>query len=173
MPLSSATSFKTTNAAGVDQLASGLQASAGAGSAGAILAANSSGKLDSTFVPAGFGSDSATILASEAIAAGAFVNVYNNAGVENVRNADQTAANAGKPANGFALTAIASGATGTINFNGLNTAVTGQTPGPVFLGATGAATSTVPTTSGYSLQSIGDAVSATSIHFQRGPVTIL
>ena len=71
------------------------------------------------------------------------------------------------------LTAIASGATGTVYFNGVNNAVTGQTPGPVFLGATGAATNTAPTTSGYTLQPIGDAVSATAIHFQRGTPTIL
>ena len=173
MPATSATSFKYVNAAGIDAIASGLAVSAGAGSAGAIVALGASGKLDPTVMPAGQGSDSASILASEAIAAGSFVNVYNNAGTENVRNADNTAANAGKIANGFVLAAVASGASGTVYFNGLNTAVTGQTTGPVFLGATGAATAAAPTTSGNTLQSVGDAVSATAIHFQRGNPTIL
>ena len=173
MPLSSATTFKTTNAAGVDALASGLAVSAGTGSAGAILALAANGKLDPTVLPTGIGADTASIVASEALAAGAIVNVYNNAGTENVRNADNTAASAGKIATGFVLTAVTSGGTAIVYFNGVNTSVTGLTPGPVYLGAAGAITSVVPSTSGYTLQSIGDAYSATAVHFVRGAPTIL
>jgi hypothetical protein len=75
--------------------------------AGKIPALDGGGKFDSTMMPAGLGSDSKAVLASEAIAAGSLVDVYNNAGTLNVRKADATAS--GKEANGFCNAAIAQG----------------------------------------------------------------
>jgi hypothetical protein len=63
-----------------------------------------------------------------------------------------------------------SGASVTVFFEGTNTGVTGQTPGPVFLQTTaGLAGSTAPSGSGNVVQRIGFAVSATAINFQSQP----
>ena len=99
----------------------GVQVSAGAGDAGKYTALDSSGKLDSSFMPAGLAADSLSVLASEAIAAGAAVQVYNNAGTLNVRNADKSTASRGKMCNGFANGAISNAASGTVNFAGIVT----------------------------------------------------
>ena len=59
-------------------------------------------------------------------------------------------------------------------FEGSNTAVTGATPGPMFLSETpGLATSVPPTGAGKVQQVIGFAYSATSINFQsRAPIVL-
>lgn len=146
--------------------------SAGAGDAGKVVALDSSGKIDSTVLPVGIGADTASITTSEALSAGDFVNIHNATGAK-VRKADATVA--GKEAHGFVLSAVGSGAQATVYFEGTNTAVSGQTPGPVFLGTTaGAATSTAPSASGNVVQRIGFATSATSINFQsQPPITLV
>lgn len=133
--------------------------------ADAVVAMDGTGHLDPSVMPTGIGPDIATAVASEALSAGAFVNVYNVAGVVTVRNADNTAANAGKEATGFVLASVLNAGTASVYLSGLNTAVTGQTAGLVYLGAAGAASATAPTTSGYTVQRIGTAVSATAIQF--------
>lgn len=138
--------------------------SAGAGDTGKIPALDASGRLDTTFMPVGIGADTATITASEALSAGDFVNIHNSTGAK-VRKADATTA--GKEAHGFVLSAVSSLAAATVYFEGTNTAVTGQTPGVVFLSTTaGGSTSTAPSGSGNIVQRIGFATSATSINFQ-------
>lgn len=147
-----------------------LLSSAGAGSSGSVPALDGTGKLDITFMPSGLGADVAIMTASEAIPAGAFVNVWNNAGVPSVRNADGSAgANGGKQADGFVLSAMTSGATGLVYFGGVNTAVTSQTPGVVYLSATtaGGLSPTGAAAAGQTYQEIGMALSATSIQFDR------
>ena len=69
---------------------------------------------------------------------------------------------------------MTSGANGTVYFEGTNTGVSGQTPGPVFLSTTaGGATAAAPSAAGNVVQRIGFAVSATSINFQsQTPVTL-
>lgn len=147
--------------------------SAGSADAGKLIALGAAGLLDLSMMPTGVGPDTSTILASETISAPALVNVYNNAGVVTVRNADKTGANRSKIANGFVLTSIASAASGLVYFSGLMTELSGLTTGtPMFLGAAGAPTATPTTTTGESLQPIGDAVSTTSIQFVRGAATI-
>ena len=163
--------FLTNNAGQITEIA-GQQTSTGA-SAGQIVALNSSAQIDVTLLPTGIGADTATVVASEALSAGAFVNIWNNAGTPNVRNADNTAASAGKKAHGFVLTAFSSAATATVYFNGNNNAVTGQTAGDVFLGTAGAATATAPTTSGYTVQKLGAATSATNINFTLNQPIVL
>jgi len=77
---------------------------------------------------------------------------------------------AGKGADGFVLVAVGSGAAATVYFEGTNTAVTGQTPGAVFLSTTaGQAAAAAPTGAGNVVQRIGFAVSATAINFQSQP----
>lgn len=140
------------------------QVSAGAGSAGAIPALNNSGMLDVSMLPSGVGPDTVTLTASETIAAGAYCNIWSNAGAFAVRNAD--ASTTGKQADGFAVAGITSGASGTIYLAGINTSVTGQVPGLVYLSATaGQGATSGATAAGQTFQQIGLALSATSVQF--------
>jgi hypothetical protein len=146
--------------------------SAGAGDSGKLVALDGAGKIDSTMMPTGIGADTASILASEALAAGDMVNIYDSTGAK-CRKAD--AATAGKEAHGFVLAAVESAASATVYFEGTNTQVTGQTPGPVFLSATtpGLATSTAPSSSGNVVQRVGFATGATAINFQAQTPIVL
>lgn len=139
--------------------------SSGAASAGQIPALDASGRLDSTTMPSGVGADTVTLPASEALSAGAFVNIWSNAGTPSVRNADGSTA--GKQADGFVLAAVTSGGSATVYLSGVNTAVSGQTAGLVYLSDTtvGGTMATGASTAGHTFQQIGMAVSATSIQF--------
>jgi hypothetical protein len=162
------------NASGVldSTIVNSKNTSAGAGDAGKIVALDSSGRIDSTMMPVGVGADTATITTSEALSAGDWVNVWNSTGAK-VRKADATTA--GKEAHGFVLVGVGSSASATVYFEGTNTAVTGQTPGPVFLSTTaGAGTTTAPSGAGNVVQRIGFATSATSVNFQsQTPITLV
>lgn len=149
----------------------GIQTSAGASNAGDVPVLDESGRLDNSMMPVGIGADTAQIAASEALAAGDFVNIHNSTGAK-VRKADATTA--GKEAHGFVLAAVTSGANATVYFEGTNTQVTGQTPGNVFLQTTaGTAGVTVPSAAGNVVQQLGVATSATSINFERGTPVVL
>lgn len=146
--------------------------SAGAGDAGKLVAFGNDGKLDISVFPAGVGADTATLTASEALTAGAFINVWNNAGTPSVRNADGSAgANGGKPADGFVLVGAAASSQVLVYFAGINTSVTGQVAGPVYLSATtaGGTANTGATAAGQTFQQVGTALSATSIQFENEP----
>lgn len=148
-----------------------LQSSAGAGDAGKVVALDATGKLDTTMMPTGIGADTATVAASEDLAAGEFVNIYNDSGAK-CRLADATTA--GKQAHGFVLASVTSGNNATIYFEGTNNQVTGATPGTVFLSATaGGFTSTAPSSAGNVVQRIGVATSATSINVECGQPIVL
>ena len=149
----------------------GVQTSAGAGNAGDLVSLDNSGRIDNSMMPVGIGADTATISASETLAAGDWVNVWNSSGAK-VRKADATTA--GKEVHGFVLSAVTSGNPATVYFEGTNTQVAGQTPGPVYLQTTaGTGGATIPSASGNVVQSIGVAVSATAVNFERGaPVTL-
>ena len=149
----------------------GVQASAGAGNAGDLVSLDDSGRIDNSMMPVGIGADTSTISASETLAAGDWVNVWNNSGAK-VRKADATTA--GKEAHGFVLAAVTSGNPATVYFEGTNTQVSGQTPGPVFLQTTaGVGGPTVPSASGNVVQQIGVAVSATAVNFERATPVVL
>jgi len=138
----------------------------GAGNEDKIPSLDAAGRLDITMMPSGVGADTANITASEALAAGDFVNIVDNAGTAEVRKADATTA--GRPAHGFVLEAVASSGTAIVFFEGNNSAVTGATPGEVFLDTNaGLATSTPPSTAGNRVQKLGVATSATNINFER------
>ncbi|WP_164964303.1 hypothetical protein [Rubrivivax sp. JA1026] len=158
--------------AGAIQEVFGVQTSAGAANAGDLVALDDTGRLSNTMMPVGIGADTASITASEALAAGDFVNIWADSGAFKARKADATVA--GKEAHGFVLAAVANAAAATVYFEGTNTQVTGQTPGPVYLQTTaGKAGATVPSAAGNIVQPVGFAVSATAINFQSGaPVTL-
>lgn len=144
--------------------------SAGAADGNKLVGTDSSGRIDSSVMPVGFGSETKVILASEALAAGDFVNIYSNAGVLSVRKADAT--NPLKEAHGFVLAAVASAANATVYYGNLNTAQTGMTIGvDQFLSNTtpGRATATVPATSGHIVQQLGVANSATEMLVEIQP----
>jgi hypothetical protein len=117
----------------------------------------------------------ARMAASEDIADGALCNIWSNAGVCELRNADNS--DADKCADVFVLKgAAAGGAPILYGPGGVDTAVTGLTPGATYwLGAGGAVTDTPPTSehSGAVVQFVGKALSATSLLFLRGEPTIL
>jgi hypothetical protein len=145
--------------------------SAGAGDAAKLVALDSSGRIDSTMMPVGIGADSASLTTSEAIASGDFVNIWNSTGAK-VRKADATVA--GKHAVGFVLVGVGSAASAVVYFEGTNTAVTGQTPGDIFLATTaGTGTTTAPSGSGNVVQKIGVAISATAVNFEPQPQIVL
>jgi len=149
----------------------GIQTSAGAANAGDIVALDDSGRIDNSMMPVGIGADTAVIVASEALAAGDWVNVWNSTGAK-VRKADATTS--GKEAHGFVLAAVTSGANATVYFEGTNTQVTAQTPGPVFLQTTaGTGGATAPSASGNVVQRLGVAVSTTAVNFEGGVPVVL
>lgn len=144
----------------------GLQSSAGAGDAGKIPALDAAGRFDNSFMPVGIGADTAAITASEALAAGDWVNLHDVGGAFRVRKADATVQ--GKEADGFVLAAVLSAAVATVYFEGTNTQVSSQVPGPVYLQTTaGLGGATIPSASGNVVQRIGTATSATSVNFER------
>lgn len=146
--------------------------SAGAGNAGDVVALDGSGRLDDSLMPVGIGADTASIEASETLAAGDFVNVWDSSGPM-VRKADASAA--GKPADGFVLASVTSGQQAVVYFEGTNTQVSGLTAGAVFLSASsaGQATGTAPSTSGQVVQRLGVAIDSTAINFEpQSPIVL-
>jgi hypothetical protein len=150
----------------------GLNSSAGAGDAGKIPALDAAGRLANNMMPVGVGADTATVASSENLAAGDYVNIWNDSGTPKVRKAD--ASTAGKEAHGFVLSAVTSPANATVYFEGSNTQVTGQTGGPVFLSTTpGLGTATPPSSSGNVVQRVGIATAAANVNFEKGEPYVL
>lgn len=134
--------------------------SAGSADAGKLVALDAGGKLDDTFLPSSSGGASLSLTASEAIAAGALVNVGSDGQIRNANATDAT-----KPAMGFVLAAIASAASGTVYFGGnINSGASGLTAGsPVYLGTTaGVATTTAPSATGNLVQQVSPCAVTTS-----------
>jgi hypothetical protein len=109
-----------------------------------------------------------TLPTNENLAAGALCNIWDDAGVATLRNADQTTT--GKTADVFVVAATTSPASATAYPPGsIVTGLSGLTPGTLyFLGAAGAVTATPPTTTGYTVQQVGKALSATTLLFAPG-----
>lgn len=143
----------------------GQVTTAGAGDANKIIETNAQGVLDATMLPPGVGANTVAIITSEALSAGDWVNIYNNAGATNCRRADN---NVGKEVWGFVLGSFASAASATVYLAGLNNQVTGQTLGAkIYLSGTPGAGSATPTVAaaGKIHQVIGKAITATSVAF--------
>lgn len=151
----------------VRTLVTAIASSAGAGDANKVVATGADGKLDSTLMPTGFGGDSKTIIASETLAAGDYVNVFDAAGTANVRKA--SAVDATRPAHGFVLNGFAAAASATVFFEGANTAVTGKVSGTQYVlsnitpGAVVTVAAFVPA-AGNIVQTVGVATGATEIN---------
>lgn len=110
----------------------------------------------------------AQLAAGETLVAGDLVNVYLDASTIKVRKADASVV--GKEAHGYVLAGVASAASATVYFSGLNNNFSGLTAGIQYLSATtpGKPTATPPNTSGGIVQKVGIAVSTTAIVFNFG-----
>jgi hypothetical protein len=141
--------------------------STGVSEAGKLLAANPQGKLDSSLLPPGIGADTNSVEASENLAAGDFVNVYDDSGTPKCRKADATVA--GKEASGFVLDAVVSGASATVYGEGTNNQLSGLVAGMQYLSTTaGQCSNVAPSSSGNVIQKLGTAMSATALNFEAG-----
>jgi hypothetical protein len=114
-----------------------------------------------------------TLTATENIAAGAMVNVWNSSGAK-VRNAN--AADNTKPCHAFVLSSIANGASGSVYFSGiLNTSLANLTIGSFYYLDTnaGAVNVIAPASAGNAVQQLGVAVASTTLAFYPLGVTTL
>lgn len=153
--------YLTVNTDGSLVEVSGIATSAGAADAGKAAQLDSNGKLDLSMMPTGIGADTLTIVASEALSAGDFVNIYNNSGTKNCRKA--LATDNTKPVHGFVLAAVAASGNALVYLRGLNTmiAVGSYTASDVgktaFLSASvsGGITTSIPASSGNIVQNLG------------------
>lgn len=162
--------FLETSASGLTVENQANQTSAGAGDADKLIRLDATGRLDTSFMPVGIGADTQSVLTSEDLSAGDFVNLYDNAGTLNARKADASAASAGKAVSGFVLAGTTTGQNANVYFEGINNQVAGLTPGTrMFLSnvTPGGSISTAVDTSGHTLQVVGEAISATAISFER------
>jgi|GEM_PF-687736 len=140
------------------------KSSTGAADANRVMATNAAGELDSTFLPAGVGSDTRDRPASEALTTGRLVNEYDDSGTTRIRHADRSN---GRDATGFVLDNVANAATGTVYPLGvLLTGQSGLTPGAWYvLGTNGQLElrSSATFANGELLQEVGRALSATEL----------
>lgn len=149
-------------------------ASSGATDAGKIVALDSTGKLDTSLMPVGVAPEADTLVASEALSAGDFVNLWVNSGLK-VRKADASVT--GKEAHGFVLAAVSAGNPAIVyRISQSNTQLTGMTVGAKqYLSATvpGGHQETAPTGTGQAVQILGIAKSATEVIFApQPPITL-
>jgi hypothetical protein len=150
-----------------------ITTSTGVSDANKILATDANGKLDSSFMPAGIGAATEIMIASEALTAGDFVNIWLDTGTRKARKAD--ASNA-RIAQGFVTANVALNANATVILQGTNTSLTGLTIGSrYFLSSTtpGGNSAIPPTATTHIIQELGVAVSATSINFEYDSATVI
>ena len=149
-----------------------VTSSAGAGDAGKIAQLDNTGKFDITTMPSGLGVPTVALTASETVAAGDLINIWNDSGTSKARKAD---CSNGRRAHGYVLSGASSGATATVYVQDNFTGLSGLTPGAAYyLSTTGGYSATAPSTSGQISQEIGTAVSTTVISFvPKQPITLV
>lgn len=156
-----------TRIGGKTKQAQGKTVSTGAADAGALVALNDSGKLDESMMPLGIGAQVSILPASEALDAGDFVNIFDDAGTAKVRKADNSN---GRSADGFVSAAVASSGDATVHpLDGVNAAMTALSPGKEYwLGTAGDVIEvpldeTDPLNANKVSQQLGKALSATEL----------
>ncbi|TLX54857.1 hypothetical protein DN824_20455 [Stutzerimonas nosocomialis] len=162
---------------GARKLIEALATSTGVADAGKIVATGPDGRLDESLMPLGIGADTVTAPASEALGAGKFVNFHDDAGTFSVRLADNSN---GRRADGFVIEAVAEAGAATVYpLDGVNSALTGLTPGArYYLGTAGGVTDTPlvetdPLNANKVSQYVGTAKSATElVTDDSDPVTL-
>lgn len=140
-------------------------ASSGVADAGEVVALDSAGRIDLSMMPVGIAPDVKVAEASEDVSAGAYVNLWNDAGTLKARLADNTN---GRDAHGYVKASHLTGEQATIYFEGSNSGLAGLTPGGrCYLGTAGGVIQTPlneQTESGKLHQFLGVAVDATEIN---------
>jgi hypothetical protein len=140
----------------------------GAGKEEQIVATDTNGLIDASLMPAGIGADTASIVASETLVAGDFVNIWDDAGTPKVRKA---IAEDGKTADGFVLDNVTAAASATVYFEGKNTTVNKEGGGLLTGGTSyflsdataGTVTETAPSASTKHVQRLGKAYSTSTM----------
>lgn len=137
--------------------------STGVAEAGDVVALDSTGKLDPSLFPTGFGDDLAVFPATENLGAGDYVNIFDDGGTPSVRLADNSN---GRDAHGFVKVAVTSGNNASVFFEGPNDALSGLTVGSrYYLDTAGGVTTTAPTAPAANIsQFLGVGISATTIN---------
>ena len=157
--------FFLTLANGQRILATAIGTSAGAGDADKIIHTGADGRIDATFLPNGIALLVRSIEVTETLVAGDFVNIYDSSGPK-VRKA--VATDPAKFCNGFVLDGASSGSI-DVYLSGLNTQLTGLTPGAKYYLDTTAGDAVTPgptEVDGNISQFLGSAVSATELLFE-------
>jgi hypothetical protein len=143
--------------AGLKTWVTPVSVSAGAGDADKSVVLNADGKLDVTLLPGGL-ANTIVALASENLAAGDAVNLWDDAGTAKLRKAD--ADTISKKCDGFVIASVTSGASATAYKDGSVTGLSGLTVGAdYFLSTTAGGITTDPsgyTTSGQTVQHVGN-----------------
>lgn len=147
-------------ASGPNQEVEATVSSSGAADAGKIIALDSNGQIDPTMIGT---SESLSMVASENLSAGDFVNFWNDTGTIKMRKATNTGI--ATRADGYVKAGVTSGNSGTVyRDNGLLTGLSSLTVGSrYFLGTSGAVTTTIPTGSASIVQPLGTAQTTTSL----------
>jgi hypothetical protein len=113
------------------------------------------------------GSGFPSLLASETLAAGDFLNIFSG-GVRKASSTDIT-----KQAHGFVTASYSSTNPVVVFYSGLLTGTSGLTAGArYFLSASGTESTTPPTLTGQLSQELGVAISTTALLFEPGPAII-
>ena len=150
------------NTDGSKETYEGVSSSSGPSEAGEFPVLDSSGKIDSSLLPNGIGTDAVSAEAAETLAAGDFV-YFNATGQLLKADASEIA----KQARGFVPEGITSGQTGNVFFDDTNASVTGLTPGATYYlsdSTPGAIDTVAPTTTGSIVQRVGFASTAATLH---------
>lgn len=150
---------------GVTKLLEALTVSSGASDANKVVATGADGKLHTSLMPTGIGAQTVIAPATEAIAAGKFVNFHADGGVMKVRLADNSNA---RQADGYVREAATASASATVYpLDSTNAGLSSLTPGTrYYLGVAGGvidAPLDPATNVGKVCQCLGVAKSATEI----------
>lgn len=152
----------------------GIVVSTGAPNDGDFVSLDATGKFDSSVLPVGIGADTKSLVSSENLAAGDFINVWDDSGTAKARRADGS--DPAKFASGFVLAGVTAPAAATVYLEGTNTQLSSRTPGArqYLSGSTpGAVVETPPSTAGFIVQCLGTAISATEVSFEhQDPITL-
>lgn len=170
--------FRAFDTNGDEVELSAIISSLGAGDALKIVSTGADGRIDISFLPPGIGADTETLICSEALSAGSWINIYDNGGVRTARlasNLDNT-----KPAMGFVKSAFAQNDNALVYLRGVNSQVplgsfvVADRGKKAFLGTAGGAAKTAPTATGTLLQVLGpitDVAATVSVNFSYNPGT--
>lgn len=159
---------------GIQEAVNPVVSSTGANDKGKPVGLDETGKLDPTVMPSGLGATTYVAPADEALSAGDFVNIFDDAGTTKVRLAD--AQSATRIAHGFVKNSVAAGGNASVYLEGENDKLSGLTVGSEYFldwNEKGKAVTNPSVDPGLVVQNLGFALSKTTILFKRGKGIII